>query len=161
METSAQCRSNPCGIRSESAAGSGALLFSQLSRPRQALVRLCQNINYGSIQGLRVEDAEPALSPPPLVLIDVKLDADEVPRPEADLPDFELCDEVCRLMGRLQELTTGMIERIEVRGGIPRRIAVRGWLIRAWSPLPQTGLADRPASEDLRSRTNGVSDYER
>jgi len=56
----------------------------------------------------------------------VKLDADELPRPELDLPDFELCNEVCRLLSKLNELRAGMIERFEVRAGIPRRIVLRG-----------------------------------
>jgi hypothetical protein len=96
--------------------------FSQLSASRQALVRLCQTTNYGQIHHLEIKDGDPVLSPAPLVLIDVKLDADEVPRSEFDLPDFELCHEVCRLICQLQELTSGIIERIEVRAGIPRRI---------------------------------------
>jgi len=83
-------------------------------------------MNHGSIHGLCVKDAEPVLNPPPLVLIDVKLDADEVPRPELELPDFELCSEVRRLIGQIHELGTGMIERIEVRAGIPRRVVIRG-----------------------------------
>jgi hypothetical protein len=62
------------------------------------------------------------LSPPPLVLVGVKLDADQVPRPEVDAPDFELCNEVRRLIGELQRVGSGIIEHIEVRSGVPRRI---------------------------------------
>jgi len=47
----------------------------------------------------------------------VKLDADDVPRPEVGLADFELCREVRRLISKLRELTTGRVEHIEVRGG--------------------------------------------
>ena len=161
METSAQCRSNPCGIGSESAAGSGALRFSQLSVPRQALVRLCQSMNYGSIQGLCVKDAEPVLSPPPLVLIDIKLDADEMVRPEVDLPDFELCNEVRRLIGQLNELATGIIEHIEVRGGVPRRIVFRGSLTTTRSLLAQGRPPGQPASEGPRPQPSGEYGYER
>jgi hypothetical protein len=57
----------------------GKRKIPQLSAPRRALIRLCQRINYGSIEGLGVRDAEPILDPPPMVLVDVKLDADEVP----------------------------------------------------------------------------------
>ena len=107
------------------AATPGALRFFELSIPRQALVRLCQGMNYGSIQGLQVKDSEPMLDPPPVVLIDVKLDSDEGERQEADLPDFVLRDEVRRLMARLDELKDGTIERIEVRSGIARRIVIQ------------------------------------
>jgi hypothetical protein len=120
--------------------------FTDLSASRQALVRLCQATNYGQIHHLEIRDGDPVLSPPPLVLIGVKLDADEVARPEVDLPDFELCKEVRRLIVQLHELTTGVIEHIEVRAGIPRRIVFRSlfrlhpppagstWCVR-W-PLP-------------------------
>jgi hypothetical protein len=57
-----------------------------------------------------------------LVVVDVKLDTDGGPRAEVDLPDFELCDEVWRLMARLDDLKNATIERIDVRAGIPRRI---------------------------------------
>ena len=136
----------------------GLCRFSHLSAPRQALIRLCQAINYGQIHHLEVRDGDPVLSPPPLVLIDVKLDADEVARAEVDLPDFELCNEVCRLIDQLQELTTGIIERIEVRAGIPRRIVFKGLLTIVRSPLPQTGPPNQPASEDLRSMRGASGD---
>jgi hypothetical protein len=127
------------------------LRFSQLSAPRKALVRLCQRINHGAIQGHCVRNGEPVFSPPPVVLVDVKLDSDDAPRLELDLPDFELCGQVCRLMRELHALGTGMIEHIEVRGGIPRRIVFRGSLTKA--SLPQTALPDQPASEDIGSQS--------
>ena len=37
------------------------LRFSELSPDRKILVRLCQSINYGRIQNLKVEDQEPVL----------------------------------------------------------------------------------------------------
>lgn len=126
MESVKPGASQSHGVGGANAAPAKGLRFSQLSAPRQTLIRLCQRINFGSIESLCVEGAEPELNPPPLVLIDVKLDADELPRPEVDLPDFELCAEACRLITKLQELTTGIIERIEVRAGVPRRIVLRG-----------------------------------
>ena len=89
---------------------------------RQALVRLCQATNYGCIQGLEVRDSDPIFSPPPLVLVDIKLDSDEGPRPEIELTDFVLGDEVRRLMNRFYELKNALIDRIEVRAGVPRRV---------------------------------------
>ena len=100
-------------------------LFSQLSTPRQGLVRLCQTTNYGLIERLQVRGSEPALEPPPLVTKDLKLDHDEKLRPELDLTDFELCSEVQRLMDHLDWVRNGIIVRVEVHAGIPRRIAIR------------------------------------
>jgi hypothetical protein len=97
--------------------------LSQLSTPRKALVRLFQSINYGHIRDLSVHDQEPVLaSPSPVVLIDLKLDAEEGSRHEVAADDFELCAEVERLMSLLDRLGHGKISNIEVRAGIPRRI---------------------------------------
>jgi len=100
------------------------LRFSQLSASRQALVRLCQTINHGSIEYLKVEHAEPLLDPSPVILKDVKLDSDEGPRPELALADFVVSDEIFRLMSRLDEMKCGTARRIEVRAGIARRIVI-------------------------------------
>jgi len=102
-----------------------ALRLSDLSTPRQRLVRLCQTTNYGHIQRLDVKDSEPIFASEPLVSVEVKLDVDEVARREVELVDFALPDEMCRLMARLDEIQNGVIERIEVRAGVPRRIVFR------------------------------------
>jgi hypothetical protein len=101
------------------------LSLSQLSGPRQALVRLCQSIDYGQILDLQVCDCQPVFSPPPTVLLDIKLDTDSGGRPESELADFALCDEVCRLLDRLDQMQAGQIQRIEVRAGIARRVLIQ------------------------------------
>src|SRR5260370_9529065 len=98
--------------------------FSELSLPRQTLIRLCQTINYGYIEDLAVRDREPIYVPSPGVLVDVKLDHDEAPRPEGALVDFEVAGEVRRLLLRLDEVKDGRIDKIEVRGGLPRRVVL-------------------------------------
>lgn len=102
--------------------------FSELSSPRRALVRLCQSIDYGQILDLQVRDREPRFNPAPTVLLDIKLDSETGERPEADLADFVLCDEVCRLLDRIDEMDAGRIPRIEVRAGIPRRVLIEARL---------------------------------
>jgi hypothetical protein len=97
------------------------LRLTQLSRARRRLVRLCQSINHGHIEALLVVDGEPTFTPAPTVFVDVKLDQDDRPRPEIDLPDFELCTELRRLMSRMDGIQRGKVARIEIRGGIPRR----------------------------------------
>ena len=101
------------------------LRFSQLSPPRQKLVRMCQTVNYGQIQGVVVRGGDPIFEPAPVVVIDAKLYRDDEPRPELALDDFALRDEVRRLMARFDEMREGMIERIEVRAGMPRRVLFR------------------------------------
>jgi hypothetical protein len=100
------------------------LRFSQLSASRQVLVRLCQNINFGQIQDLHVRNSDPVWDPAPTVLSEIKLDIEEAARPESELPDFKLSSQIQRLMHRLDQLTDGRIERIEVREGIPRRLVL-------------------------------------
>lgn len=102
--------------------------LSELSAPRQALVRLCQSVNFGQIRGLEVRDSDPVFSPPPELLFDVKLDSDMVPRAELNLTDFVLPAEVCRLMDRLDYVKTATIERIEVRDGVARRVTFKASL---------------------------------
>jgi hypothetical protein len=55
----------------------------------------------------------------------VKLDGDDGPRPEQDLSDFELSREVVRLFAKLDTVRNGVVELIEVRAGIPRRVVFK------------------------------------
>ena len=112
------------------------LRFSDLSPARQALVRLCQTMNFGSIRKLEIRDGQPVFDPPPLVLVDVKLDGGDPPRPETDLTDFELTQEVVRLLERLDDRAKTAIEVLEVRAGIPR------WLVFRASAPPTLVVGD-------------------
>lgn len=104
-----------------------------ISASWQVLVRLCQSIDYGQIIRLGMRDGEPVFDSPPTVLVDVKLDAAEGDRPELDLPEFALRDEVRRLFAQLGQLRDGTVERIECRSGIPRRIIIE----RRLGPRPR------------------------
>jgi hypothetical protein len=59
------------------------------------------------------------------VIQDVKLDTDHDSRPEQNLADYELRAELVRLFSKMDAIREGMIAHIEVRAGIPRRIAVK------------------------------------
>lgn len=96
------------------------LRLSDLSAARQALVRLCQSIDFGQITDLYVRDHEPVFDPRPVVLLDVKLDTDTVERSEAELQDFVLRAEILRLLRRLDDMENGRLDLIIVRAGIPR-----------------------------------------
>jgi hypothetical protein len=98
--------------------------FSQLSAPRQALVRLLQSVNFGFIEDLEVRGGDPMFSPAPTVIIEVKFDAQDDPRPEASAADFELRAELLRLMEQLDLLHDGTVDRIDVRYGVPRRALI-------------------------------------
>jgi hypothetical protein len=103
--------------------------FAQLSAPRQALVRLCQSIDYGQVLDLHIStDGEPSFSPEPQLIVEVKLDADRTPRQETQLTDFTLCGEVLRLLDLIDSIRTGCIEKIEIRAGLPKRVLIRASL---------------------------------
>jgi hypothetical protein len=105
--------------------------LSELSAPRQALVRLFQSIGYGQVLDLHILDREPVFSPAPSVLLDVKLDADSCQRPESELVDFTVREEVRRLLDHIDQIGTGCIQRVEVRAGIPRRVLIKATLSEA------------------------------
>jgi hypothetical protein len=67
-------------------------------------------------------------NPAPTLLLDVRLDADFAGRPESELADFELCDEVRRLLERIDGMQDGRIQRIEVRAGVARRVLIEAKL---------------------------------
>jgi hypothetical protein len=100
------------------------LRLSDLSPARQALVRLCQAVNYGSVEDLEVRHGEPVFDPWPVTVRNVKLTGEDEPRPELSLTDFALSDGVVRLMRGLDELKCGTIRRIDVHGGLPQRMLV-------------------------------------
>jgi hypothetical protein len=99
--------------------------FVDLSAERQALVRCCQCTDFGQIVGLAVCQGQPAFTDQTQVILDIKLDSDPVARPERDLDDFALCAEIVRLCSRLDNIRDGVIDQIEVRAGIPRRIVIK------------------------------------
>lgn len=105
--------------------------FSQLSPSRKTLIRICQMLNFGSILNVRVADGEVSFDPPPEVLVDVKLDQEVSVRLESELGDFTLCAEVCRLLGQIDTLQNGTIEKIVVHDGLPRRVTLRRPLSQA------------------------------
>ncbi len=109
--------------------GNDSIRLSDLSSPRQVLVRLNQDIVYGQILDLHVRDGEPVFDPLPTIVRDIRLDGDGASRPESVLADFVLRQEVCRLLQCLDELQNGKVQRIDVVAGIPRRILIAAPLL--------------------------------
>lgn len=101
------------------------LRLTEVSAARQAFIKRCQRLHFGAILGLEVHDCEPAFGPNTEVLHDLKLDSDEALRPELDLSDFVLCDEIRRMFSTLDSIRNGTVEQVEVRAGVPRRIVFK------------------------------------
>ena len=63
---------------------------SSLSASQTRLVEEMQRLNFGCIERLLIHGGEPIFDPPPRLIRDVKLGADNGPRPEMAKEDFAL-----------------------------------------------------------------------
>ncbi len=106
--------------------------FSQLSSARQALVRVLQAMNFGELRNICIRDSEPVIDLTSQVILDMKLDKEDMPRPELNLADFTLSAEVLRLISKLDELNNGTILRLEVRAGLPQRLVIESRLLQVF-----------------------------
>lgn len=97
---------------------------SSLTASRRRLVEVMQDLNHGHIEGLVVCDGEPVFEPSPRVIRDVKFCAENGPRQESAIEDFELKAQVRDLFAHLDALGNGTIRRLEVQRGLPFRMQV-------------------------------------
>jgi hypothetical protein len=98
---------------------------SSLSSPQKRLLETMQKMNYGRIEDLSIRGGEPIFDPPPRIVRDVKLGAaDNGARPELESGDFALKREHVELFESLCRLGDGMIDSIEVKAGLPFRLAI-------------------------------------
>jgi hypothetical protein len=95
-----------------------------LSAPRRRLLELMQQYNFCRIENLQVRDGEPVFDPPPRVAQDIKIGAENGPRPEMDKGDFLLRASVIELFEHIHRIGDGRIAVIEVRFGLPFRLTI-------------------------------------
>jgi hypothetical protein len=101
------------------------VLKSSLTTPQQRLLETLQKTNYGRIHDLQVRGGEPVLGPATRIVKDVKLGStDTGARPELDSGDFLLKREHLELFEQLRRLGDGVVECIEVKGGLPFRLLI-------------------------------------
>ncbi len=98
------------------------LTKSSLSQPKRRLVELMQRINFGRIEGLVVRSGEPVLDPPPRIVREVKLCAENGPRPETAKEDFALKAQVREIFAHMEAMGDGVIGHIEIKHGLPFRM---------------------------------------
>ncbi len=93
--------------------------------PVQAeLVELMQELDFGTIEGLVIQDGLPVLKPRPRVIRDVKFGARNGARPEAGLTDFALKSNVQDLLATFRTLGNATVRRLEIKHGLPFRMQV-------------------------------------
>jgi hypothetical protein len=96
-----------------------------LTPARRQLLWLLQRINFGRIESLVVHNGEPVFDPEPEVIQTLKFPGDNDRRPEIAAEDFALKAEVVAFFAALDRLGSGVLERIEVRHGLPITAEVR------------------------------------
>ncbi len=97
----------------------------QLSRPRQALIELGQDINHGWIENLPVQGGEPVLEPLPDIEREITFRRENGARPELARPDFALKAQVVELFDFFDERKDFVIKRLEFKHGLPFRMVVK------------------------------------
>jgi len=101
-----------------------SLMWQDLTGAQRRIVRLMQRINFGRIEALAVKHGEPVFDPPPRIVRQVKFGADNGARPEAAKEDFALKAQVCDLFAELEGMSDGVIRSLEVKHGLPFKMAV-------------------------------------
>ncbi|GIW55529.1 MAG: hypothetical protein KatS3mg082_1933 [Nitrospiraceae bacterium] len=97
---------------------------ASLSPARRRLLELFQQVNFGRVERLSIQNAEPVLDPPPRIVREIKFGGENGPRPELDAGNFLLKTQVVELFQHLDQLGTGTIDVIEVKHGLPFRMIV-------------------------------------
>lgn len=91
----------------------------ELAEPRQRLLRLMQDINFGRIT-FQVRAGEPDLNQPWRTRRTLKLPSGRNgPRSEMGLADFELCQAQAALLDAVSHVENGECVTVEVRHGLP------------------------------------------
>lgn len=97
---------------------------SELSPARRALVDLMRRVQFGRIEGLRVSDGQPMLTPPPRVFRELKFPLDESQNRAPVSADFELKQQVLDLIELFDQLREGTLQWLEIKAGLPFRAQV-------------------------------------
>jgi len=98
--------------------------MAALPRPRQRLVALMQTINFGRIEDLNVRGGDPVFDGSPRVVHEFKFGGENGPRPEREVGDLMLKNQVGDLFRQVDRLGTATIEVLEVKHGLPFRMFV-------------------------------------
>lgn len=98
---------------------------SSLSHRRRKLLEIMQCLNHGRIEDLRIERGEPIFDAELRIVKEIKLGSANGPRPELLQSDFVLRAEAVELFQHLDELGSGRVTLIQVRGGLPCRVVIQ------------------------------------
>lgn len=100
--------------------------YQRLSPGRKFLVRQMQDINFGRIERLEIKNGDPVFDPAPKIVREVKFGGENGPRLEMNGSDFALKAQVLDLFLRMDGISSGQIDLIEIKHGLPFRMLLEG-----------------------------------
>ncbi len=83
-----------------------------------------QEVNFGRIEALVVEDGEPVLAPAPRILRDIVFGKINVPNGARGKEDFALKDQVIELFDFFDRERSLVVESLVIQNGLPVRMTV-------------------------------------
>jgi len=103
---------------------SNVVTKAALTPARKRLVELMQEINYGRIEALRVQDGEPVFDPPPTVLRLFLFGKDNRPNESRGSDGFALKKKVAELFEFFDRERSLLIQELMIDNGLPVRMTV-------------------------------------
>ena len=85
---------------------------------------MMQQLNFGRIEDLEIRAGEPLFNPAPRVVQDIKIGAENGPRPESGIPDFLLKNQVIELFEHIDRMGDATVACIDVKHGLPFKLVV-------------------------------------
>jgi hypothetical protein len=93
-----------------------------LSPARRRLVELMQEINYGRIEELQIQDGEPVFNPPPIVLRQFLFGKENGPNANRGVDSFALKKKVAELFEMFDREPSLSIQELIIDNGLPLRM---------------------------------------
>jgi hypothetical protein len=83
-----------------------------------------QQLNFGRIEDLEIRAGEPLFNPAPRLVQDIKIGAENGPRPESVIPDFLLKNQVIELFDHFDRMGDATVACIDIKHGLPFKLVV-------------------------------------
>ncbi len=96
---------------------------SSLSPARRQLLLRLQTINFGCIEGLRLQQGEPVLESATIVR-EIKFGGDNTACPQISLTDFQLKAQIIELFSHFDHINNGVVRLLEIKHGLPFKMNV-------------------------------------
>jgi hypothetical protein len=97
---------------------------ASLSPARRRLLESLQQLYFGRIENLVIQNGQPIFEPMPRVVREHKFGGENGPSPESTAADFLLKAQVVELFELFDGLRDGILDVLEVKHGLPFRVFV-------------------------------------